>query len=727
MKNKIIEIKAGGVAFILIVTAFLAVFMSAAVADPTIVTDVYKSDASDLWWAGASDEDIDGYEYIVPPDDAIWSNAVNCWEHSSWNSMLNPADRKAKLFAAPSADWIWKTYQVTVGESYTGDIVFFKKLIEIPDNAFNIEADFLVMTVDNGYYFYVNDDWSGTTLGQAGFMSGYGPTDFYYASDGTNLGGGTNSVTYETDGNLYPYEAAINTASSEWSSIEQWDISSELTTGENWLQIVAINEHAPPEGQTGNPGGLIYKVEVTYELATIEKTVTPDNGYLSDILTVELDVEVPTGYTMTVEDHLPTFLKYVPGTFEVDDVPVIPTVTDGIISTVVGEGDHIITFDVQIIQVEAVDYGEDNWAYLLYDDETVAEDNVWVNTYPYEGFNKYACLILWGPEDDTYIDLNEDVYWKFNIIVENIYDYTITDVVITDRLAAELEIDYVDDVSKGTFSYTTKGNVKMTWTIGELAPGEEAQLILEISTAMNKKWQEYTSPGTYEINSGAVVKFVGLNDFQYSAHTDQILFDVPDYWPYCTHGGWCCPDIDGTSDHIQVLDYIPSNVRVGQLESSDVQVWKEFEGELPVNLYCDLDEERNAVDNGPPDYDIIINEGTRVCVFYVHFDGVGGGAISYSDLSITFGAEILGVIISGGNLGTFANRNLMFDADEIFDDYTGTIYPIQSGNDYWRGYDVNHPGNIDDAEFNDATIHFDTYVSNAHDSMRVIVQMVWCV
>jgi len=252
--------------------ALMAVFIISCALTPAvyapIVTDYYVSDTTDLWWSGANSGHIVS-GYIVPPSDAVWSPAVLCWEHSSWNPNLYPADRKTKLFETPSADWIWKSYQITTGESYTGDIVFFKKQIDIPECASSITADLFIITADNAYYFYVNNpSWSGIPDGgPANFVSGYGPTNFYYTADGTHKSGGTNSVSYETIGNLYPLEACTGAQASDiWSSIELYDITLLLDTGENWLQIVAVNEHAPPTGPTTNPAGLIYKLVVSYEV-----------------------------------------------------------------------------------------------------------------------------------------------------------------------------------------------------------------------------------------------------------------------------------------------------------------------------------------------------------------------------------------------------------------------------------------------------------------------------
>ena len=266
---------------------------------PISHTDTYKSDTTDLWWSGANSGHIDGLGYIVPPSGAVWNPAVLCWVHPSWYGYLYPTGYRNQLFAAPSANWIWKSYQITTGESYTGDIVFFKKQINIPDNAFNINAQLFLITADNAYYFYVNDGWSGTPDGIASFGSGYGPTNFYYIADGTYKSGGTNSVPYEIVGNLYPLEVAIPSIMDYWASIELWDITSLLYTGENWLQIVAINEHAPPQGVTNNPAGLIYKVEVTYEVPpkhylTVETdpsglVTIPGEGWYDECTYVDLE------------------------------------------------------------------------------------------------------------------------------------------------------------------------------------------------------------------------------------------------------------------------------------------------------------------------------------------------------------------------------------------------------------------------------------------------------
>jgi uncharacterized repeat protein (TIGR01451 family) len=244
------------------------------------VTKVYVSNSADEWWSGATTSHI-ASGYIVPPGDAVWQNAVPVsWPSgfpAYWTDRLTNAAYKAILFGAPgpSAQWIWSKQPIPTGETYTGDIVFFRKTVDIPSDASSISAD-LYMNADNGYYFYINNpSWSGTPIGfphiDNGFEPGYDPTNFYYIGDSTseNAGAGADpSKDWETDGNLYPLNPSVEGEPSandgQWRYITKYDVSTHLTAGSNKLQVVAVNEHAPPS-VTGNPGSLIYKLVISYQ------------------------------------------------------------------------------------------------------------------------------------------------------------------------------------------------------------------------------------------------------------------------------------------------------------------------------------------------------------------------------------------------------------------------------------------------------------------------------
>jgi hypothetical protein len=111
----------------------------------------------------------------------------------------------------------------------------------------------------------------------------------------------------------------------------------------------------------------------------------------------------------------------------------------------------------------------------------------------------------------------------------------ITDAIVRDRFGAEWEIEGYDPGDSipvlsghGTAYYYTKGKsekVFLVWNIGTLYPGETAELIFEISTDLNPAGkQEYTSCGCYELNSGAVLKF--MFGSQYSVYSGPITVSV---------------------------------------------------------------------------------------------------------------------------------------------------------------------------------------------------------
>jgi hypothetical protein len=110
-------------------------------------------------------------------------------------------------------------------------------------------------------------------------------------------------------------------------------------------------------------------------------------------------------------------------------------------------------------------------------------------------------------------------------------------------------------------------------------------------------------------------------------------------------------------------------------------------------------------------------------VYYVHLDNVGPSSTVQKTGFLEFETDISGLIISGGDLGTFAGRDLMFAADTNIG-HSGTTYPDKTEPNYWRGFDVNWVGNLDDAVFNGSVVDFTMWVVNAHDSFRVILPLV---
>jgi hypothetical protein len=146
------------------------------------------------------------------------------------------------------------------------------------------------------------------------------------------------------------------------------------------------------------------------------------------------------------------------------------------------------------------------------------------------------------------------------ITLANSFAWAISGAAISDNLAAELglagdEVDNdqdgdVDDdapgdlgagsntIPVGTLAIETKGSsnkVQLDITDVDVGVAGSVDFVLAVFTDKNpgkKKrtpsgTQEYTSPGTYELNSGAVVKFIDPGTgLQLSAHTAPIPVTV---------------------------------------------------------------------------------------------------------------------------------------------------------------------------------------------------------
>ena len=131
------------------------------------------------------------------------------------------------------------------------------------------------------------------------------------------------------------------------------------------------------------------------------------------------------------------------------------------------------------------------------------------------------------------------IWWVLRIQVTNSFPDTIMeDLVVTDRFGAELDGQPLSDVpvnvevithSRGQSGKETfETQVRINWCVtgdldvagecvdgGQLLPGESAFLDMLVWTKLNPSGkQEYTSPGAYEMNSGATAKWLDQNGVQ---------------------------------------------------------------------------------------------------------------------------------------------------------------------------------------------------------------------
>ena len=154
-------------------------------------------------------------------------------------------------------------------------------------------------------------------------------------------------------------------------------------------------------------------------------------------------------------------------------------------------------------------------------------------------------------DGDGIVEVGEYVEFYMRIGISAYLGEDWFNVMVYDRISAELDIISIDFVSPGgSVEYyrnpgkdTGKGNngkvkgaTELVWDVGDLAEGEGAQLYFTVATNFNPAGkQRYTSPGTYELNSGPTLKCnVGTPDGpQYSESPP--TFGMPDpitvYWP----------------------------------------------------------------------------------------------------------------------------------------------------------------------------------------------------
>jgi hypothetical protein len=196
--------------------------------------------------------------------------------------------------------------------------------------------------------------------------------------------------------------------------------------------------------------------------------------------------------------------------------------------------DELVTQEITVLSVFSPNYyeewyndmGRDTFMYMA--DETGGSYFELEDALEVSG--AIADLVKAEAEETLTVHVGEEVQWAVVIDVVNPYDYSMTDVVITDRFGAEIEIEEVFSVTHGTVDLKTNGKsqkVFLKWDIGDLNHDEMARLVLLVSTDLNPAGhQEYTSPGVYELNSGATLKFKNSDGVQLSATTNHVYTTV---------------------------------------------------------------------------------------------------------------------------------------------------------------------------------------------------------
>lgn len=202
------------------------------------------------FWSAAGDTSIQGYG----PDPVSYVNSVPqslplAFEDPGWGSPatpVNPSFTGWGSLAIGEAEWISPMSDFVGGDQYAW--FWYRKTFELPPNAINISGSIQV-TADNREVCYLN----GTLIG--GSASGPDPN---------------------------------------WGIVQTYDMTTQLTPGENLLDINVYN--------WGGPDGLIFLAEITYDLAPevveVGVDIDPDTLNLSSKgKSITAYVELPEGCT----------------------------------------------------------------------------------------------------------------------------------------------------------------------------------------------------------------------------------------------------------------------------------------------------------------------------------------------------------------------------------------------------------------------------------------------
>ena len=141
------------------------------------------------------------------------------------------------------------------------------------------------------------------------------------------------------------------------------------------------------------------------------------------------------------------------------------------------------------------------------------------------------------------------VAWIVEITVNNPYDYPITEVTVKDNFSAELGAEPLDSLpvdltvlshsrgKSGKQAFPTQYRIDwyVTYISGDvndpetvdnsdwMLPGESETLTMMVWTKLNPSGrQEYTSPGTYTLNSGPTAKWFDPDGHQFSSEGDPL-------------------------------------------------------------------------------------------------------------------------------------------------------------------------------------------------------------
>jgi hypothetical protein len=301
------------------------------------------------------------------------------------------------------------------------------------------------------------------------------------------------------------------------------------------VNYTVLTIFAPPPTTYVNFEGALY----TAHYLGVKKNIWEDEGELALPVMVSIDISttwaIDTLDTLMLTDDLPNEFSFVMHSATLNGSPYEPAVNEIMTPPPhqqlvfdLGSGDQNITYEVRINRAHAVDTTVSNSVLVEIQLPCFPLLSVGVS-------DDLVILVYEGPtlsktaDGPDVVIVGTNVSWEFTFIVKNNFDYDMVDAILKDHFGAEL--DYIADsvmanlLTEYDISYS-KGKMKqvrMEWSLDQILEGEAFMLQMTVYTKHNPAGkQEYTSPGTYDLNSGATLKWYDDRGKKHSLETGTI-------------------------------------------------------------------------------------------------------------------------------------------------------------------------------------------------------------
>jgi hypothetical protein len=315
----------------------------------------------------------------------------------------------------------------------------------------------------------------------------------------------------------------------------------EIDQSEKYIMIcwtvnyTVLTIYGPPPTTYVNFEGALY----TAHYLGVKKNIWEDEAELAQPVMVSIEISTTWAIdyldSLNLTDDLPNEFSFVMHSATLNGSPCEPTVSNIMTPPPhqrlffdLGTSDQNITYEVRINRAHPCDTTVSNSVLV----------QIQIPCFPTLSLGVSDDLIILVYEGATLskaadgpgvVIVGTNNSWEFTFIVKNNFDYDMVDAILKDHFGAEL--DYIADSVMANllteydifYSNGKMKQVRMEWSLDQIVEGEAFMLQMTVYTKLNPaEKQEYTSPGTYYLNSGATLKWYDDRGKKHSLETESI-------------------------------------------------------------------------------------------------------------------------------------------------------------------------------------------------------------